>query len=164
MLVPDLCPTRRTIRTQGLPNPVSSQLFSTTYLPTCLPAYLPTCLPAYLPTCLDGWMDGWMDSVPNPRNDPIRCTGSPQNHTNRPVIGGHIKHRRPPMLFVASNAQRQQAPFTSDDPLPFSPQCSAIAQLQSGVLVCWRICLGTHPLLPSLHSSRCPRRSTASNP
>ncbi|TNV99204.1 hypothetical protein C5H21_05205 [Xylella fastidiosa] len=155
MLVPDLCPTRRTIRTQGLPNPVSSQLFSTTYLPT----YLPTCLPAYLPTCLDGWMD----SVPNQRNDPIRCTGSPQNHTNRPVIGGHIKHRRPPMLFVASNAQRQQAPFTSDDPLPFSPQCSAIAQLQSGVLVCWRICLGTHPLLPSLHSSRCPRRSTASN-
>ncbi|WP_311145283.1 hypothetical protein [Xylella fastidiosa] len=48
MLVPDLCPTRRTILTQGLPNPASSQLFSTTYLPT------------YLPACLPAWMDGWI--------------------------------------------------------------------------------------------------------
>ncbi|WP_155561066.1 hypothetical protein ACN3VN_02880 [Xylella fastidiosa] len=44
MLAPDLCPTRWTILTQGLPNTASSQLFST----ACLPA------------CLDGWMDGWM--------------------------------------------------------------------------------------------------------
>ncbi|MGY0341685.1 hypothetical protein [Xylella fastidiosa] len=57
MLAPDLCPTRRTILTQGLPNPASSQLFSTACLPACLPA------------CLDGWMDGWMDGVTAHRSE-----------------------------------------------------------------------------------------------
>ncbi|WP_230950352.1 hypothetical protein [Xylella fastidiosa] len=94
---------------------------------------------------------------------PSVALAASQDHTSRPTIGGHISigALRCRLSPVTPNTNRPPSPVMIRCRfLPSVPQSLSFSPVYFSVLEDMPLDTST---LPSLHSSRCPRRSTASN-